>query len=89
MVNRETVTLDLTPLPYTLELRLFVFASLLVLFGIMLGWLVASFECRKRYLIHKDMRKQIALLQEENSNLRMQQSQQKDSFIPVDYSPLS
>lgn len=70
MVNRETVPLALTPFPYTVEMRLFVFIGLLVLFGSFLGWFVASFECRRRYLLKKATRSRIVALENEVAALR-------------------
>lgn len=72
MVNREAVILDLSPLPYTVEVRLFVLVGILLLAGIMLGWFVASFECRKRYLLQKESRRRLKALEEENASLRSQ-----------------
>lgn len=70
MVNREVVTIDLTPLPYLLDVRLFVFAGVLILFGVLLGWIVASFECRRRYLVQKDTKRRLQALEEEVRSLR-------------------
>jgi hypothetical protein len=79
MVNREMITIDLTPIPYILEIRLFIFAGSLFLIGIFCGWFVASFECRKRYLIHKDGRRKLLALEEENSILRVQHTKNRDN----------
>lgn len=73
MVNREVVTIDLTPFPYTLEIRLFLFAAGLVLIGVLLGWVVASFECRRRYLVQKDTKRRLQALEEEVRALRQHQ----------------
>lgn len=70
MINREVVTLELTPLPLTVEMRLFVFIGLLVLLGTFLGWVVASFECRRRYLIKKHVRHRMQALEDEVAALR-------------------
>jgi uncharacterized integral membrane protein len=74
MVNREMVALELTPFPYTIEMRLFVFTGLLMLIGIFLGWVVASFECRRRYLVKKDVRLRMQALEDEVAALRARQN---------------
>lgn len=74
VVNRETVSLQLTPLPYIIEMRLFVVIGVLVLFGTLLGWLVASFECRKRHTARKETRQRLIALEEENAALRSRYS---------------
>gem|GEM_PF-5745663 len=72
MVNREAAVLDLSPLPYQVEVRLFVLVGVLLLAGIILGWFVASFECRKRYMLQKESRRRLKALEEENASLRSQ-----------------
>lgn len=70
MVNREVVTLELAPFPYTIEMRLFVFTGFLILIGTFLGWVVASFECRRRYLVKKHLRQRMTALEDEVAALR-------------------
>lgn len=70
MVNSEVVTLQLTPLPYVLEMRLFVFVGLFLLIGSFMGWIVASFECRRRYLVKKETKRRITALEDEVAALR-------------------
>lgn len=83
MVNREVVTLDLTPTPYVIEMRLFVFMGLLLLFGTVLGWVVASFECRRRYLVQKDTRRRLQALNEEVASLRAQLQHHQQAHAPL------
>lgn len=71
ILNREVLLLNFAPLPYTVEMRLFLFMGVVLLIGIFLGWVVASFECRRRYLIHKDTHRRLTALEEENKSLRM------------------
>lgn len=80
MVNRETVTLDIAPLPYLIEMRLFLLVGILLLIGIIIGWLVASGECRRRYLLKKDTTQRVAALENEVKALRAR------SHLP-DHSP--
>lgn len=70
MVNREVVTLATTPFPFVIEMRLFLFTALLLLLGIFIGWVVASFECRRRYLVQKATRKRLEALEDEVTALR-------------------
>lgn len=70
MVNSEMVTLQLTPLPYAVEMRLFVFVGVLLLIGSLMGWVVASFECRRRYLLKKETKRRIVALENEVAALR-------------------
>ena len=74
IVNRETVSLNLEPLPYILEVRLFVLIGVLMVAGVLLGWIVASFECRRRYLLRKETTRRLSALEEELSALRARNS---------------
>lgn len=73
MVNRQMVTLELTPFPFALEMRLFLFTALLLMTGIFIGWVVASFECRRRYLLKKETTRRLAALENEVQALRARQ----------------
>ncbi|MCH2547249.1 MAG: LapA family protein [Alphaproteobacteria bacterium] len=70
MLNREVVSLDLAPFPAVIEMRLFIFVGFLILIGTFLGWVVSSFECRRRYLIKKNVQKRITALENEIATLR-------------------
>lgn len=70
MINREVVALDLAPFPFVVEMRLFLFAALLLVAGIFIGWVVASFECRRRYLVKKQTQQRMAALENEVVALR-------------------
>lgn len=78
MVNREVVTLKLTPFPYVIEMRLFLFTAMLVVLGIFIGWVVASFECRRRYMVKKETKQRLHALENEVVALRAQQSHAED-----------
>jgi hypothetical protein len=56
-----------------IEMRLFVFIGALVLSGVLLGWFVASFECRRRYLVQKQTKQRINALENEVTSLRTRQ----------------
>lgn len=70
MINREVVALDLAPFPIIVEMRLFLFASVLLVLGIFIGWVTASFECRRRYLVKKETQQRLEALENEVSALR-------------------
>lgn len=70
MINRETVTLDLSPFPFLVEMRLFLLVAALLVAGIFIGWVVSSFECRRRYLIKKETQRKLAALENEVIALR-------------------
>lgn len=88
MVNRETAILDLSPFPYNVEVRLFVLVGVLLLAGIVLGWFVASFECRKRYMLQKESRHRLKALEEENASLRSQLNRlEQDAALHTQHLP--
>lgn len=71
MLNDERVTLYFAPLPVPeMEVQLFLFIGILTIFGTLLGWFVASFECRRRYLVKKELRHRIKALEDEVAALR-------------------
>lgn len=70
MVNSEVVTLQFTPFPFALEMRLFIFVGLLLLVGSLIGWVIASFECRRRYLVKKETKQRMTALENEVAALR-------------------
>lgn len=74
MANSAVVALELAPFPFILEMRLFVFMGMLVLFGTFLGWGVASFECRQRYRVKKQVKQRITALENEIAGLRARQN---------------
>lgn len=74
MANSEVVALELAPFPFILEMRLFVFMGVLILLGTFLGWIVASFECRRRYLVKKQIAQRITALENEIAVLRARPS---------------
>lgn len=80
MVNRETITLNLSPLPYIVEIRLFMLVGILILSGILIGWVAASFESRRRYLLKKTTKQRVTALENEVQALRTR------SHLP-DHSP--
>lgn len=73
IINREVVTVSLSPYPVVVEMRLFILIGVLILVGILLGWIVASFECRRRYLLQKSTKERLAALENEIAALRAQQ----------------
>lgn len=82
MVNRQVVTLELTPLPFVIETRLFMLVALLMVAGIFIGWIVASFECRRRYLVKKETAKRLAALENEVTALRAHQHAMETAQMP-------
>lgn len=70
MINRETVTLDLSPFPFLIEMRLFLLVATLLVSGIFIGWIVSSFECRRRYLVKKETQRKLDALENEVIALR-------------------
>lgn len=72
MVNREMVALHFTPFPLVVEMRLFAFVALLTTAGMVLGWVVASMECRRRYLVKKETSDRLRALEDEVKSLRLQ-----------------
>lgn len=79
LTNREVVLLDLAPLPYLLEIRLFVFVSALLLLGMLVGWFVASFGCRRRHMIQRQTVRKIEALENEVTALRARSQLPDDS----------
>lgn len=79
LTNRELVVLDLAPLPYLLEIRLFVFVTILLLVGMVTGWFVSSFECRRRYLISRQTARKLEAMEHELSALRARHQLPDDS----------
>lgn len=65
--------IDLFPFPYILEMRLFVFAGLVLIFGILLGWMVAIVGCHRRYKLSRQTKQRLASLEEEIAALRAAQ----------------
>lgn len=70
MINREAVTLDLSPFPFLIEMRLFLLVAILLVMGIFIGWTVSSFECRRRYLVKKETQRKLDALENEVVALR-------------------
>lgn len=70
VVNRQAVTVDFFPLPYLLELPLFVFALAFLALGLLVGGVGQAVKLLKaQYLIRKIQRR-VASVEQENSSLR-------------------
>lgn len=71
IANREVVQLSFAPLPLPdVEMRLFLFTGLLIVCGVLLGWLVAALEYRSRSRVKKSVQKRINALEDEITALR-------------------
>ncbi len=71
--NRAKITLTLFPLPYELSLPTFLFAILIFVLGIILGWSLSHVKFFKHSLIHRKTNARVAAVENELAALRSEQ----------------
>ncbi|MEZ5690819.1 MAG: LapA family protein [Rickettsiales bacterium] len=69
-VNKEIVSINLFPFPYLIELPLFIFSLLCVIFGIIMGSLVSNMEIMKLRNSLRKIKKRCVILENENKSMR-------------------
>jgi uncharacterized integral membrane protein len=71
--NRGSIDLNFYPLPYVITMPLFLFAIIMLVTGILLGWVVTHFKTFHIRRAHKAAGKRVAALENELTALRSEQ----------------
>lgn len=71
--NRNPVDLTFYPLPYILSMPLFLFAIIILVLGLLIGWYIARIGFMGQKRTHKATAKRVAALENEINTLRTEQ----------------
>ena len=74
--NRTRISLTFFPLPYTLELPLFLFSFVVFTAGVLLGWMIARVGGFRKNRAHKEASKRVSALENELGAIRTEQLSQ-------------
>lgn len=71
--NRGSIDLSFYPLPYAITMPLFLFAIIMLVTGVLLGWVVTHYKTFHIRRAHKNAGKRVAALENELTAIRSEQ----------------